>query len=535
MKEDPNLMQLDVFPLIGVRWRKPLIATCVLIFWLAFYAYCLFPGLGGMLNAGDSAKFQTLGHTSILVHGPGYPLILMLGSLVRTLALPWEPWWVMTFLMASLPGAIANTMAFLIVSRLTSSVVFGLAAAMLLGSAGLMAVQATEAEVYPLALAFILSIGFLLLQFVETKSLGCFIAACGVYALSFGNHLMMIMLVPVFLWITAAHFRILLRPRTIVTVVLFFMAGASQYLYLAWVTHSPSIAYSEYLPLPPTTGELVQYIAGTYFGDLYGSGLESTQTTEILLNTLAFAHPRFSGPVIVLGLLAFVSGWRRRDAAWTGLALVLGIGLTFTPFMLWYGAYDIRAFHLPVLGPLLIGSIAAIGWWLGRWPKVRLLVGVAFVVVGVARASEMGGYLSTRKPIFANLVETLDVIVPQSPVENPVVSMTYALRMATLYHELLGNVPKPASYRVTWRTQAEIAKRDPVGGLVIPTDGEQFLQWVEHRHPDLTCRTMPVEQRSGTPWPAYAFICEDRPIPPDLDRRDEGDSLDQKLIDTRKK
>lgn len=503
-------------------WRSRLIAISVLLFWMTYYGYCLFPGLGGMLNAGDSAKFQTLGHTSILVHGPGYPLILMLGSVVRALALPWEPWWAMGFLMASVPGAIANTMAFMIVGRLTRSVVFGLAAAMLLGSAGLMAVQSTEAEVYPLALAFILSTGFLLLLFIETKQKGYFIAACGVYALSFGNHLMMIMLVPVFLWVTIAHFRILLRPRIIITVVLLVMAGASQYLYLAWVSHSPTTAYSEYMPLPPTTQELIQYISGTYFGDLFGAGLASTQTTEVLLNTLSFAHPRLSAPIIGAGLLAIVFGWRRRDAAWTGLALILGIGLAFMPFTLWYGAYDIRAFHLPVLGPLLIGSIAAVGWWLGRWPKARLWGGALLLAFGVLRAGEMAGYLSAREPLFDGLVETLDMIVPQAPVENPVVSMTYGVRMATLYYELLGRAPGPAIYRVAWRTQDEIATRDPVAGLVVPTDGEQFLQWIEYRHPELRCRTMPVEQPPGTPWPAYAFLCEERAVPPAPDQRDDG-------------
>ncbi|WP_415404575.1 protein O-mannosyl-transferase family [Tateyamaria sp. SN3-11] len=494
-------------------WRSPLIAASVLFIWLVYYGFCIFPGLGGVLNAGDSAKFQTLGHTSILVHGPGYPLILMLGAVVRSLSLPFEPWWVMTFVMASVPGAVANMMAFLIVGRLTRSAVFGLAAAMLLGSAGLMAVQSTEAEVYPLALAFILSTGFLLLRFVETKQVGYFIAACGVYALSFGNHLMMIMLVPVFLWVTAAHFRILLRPKIIGAVLLLIAAGASQYLYLAWVTHAPGTAYSEYLPLPPTTTQLLQYIAGTYFGDLYGSGLASTQTTEVLLNTLSFAHPRLSAPIIVLGLLAMAAGWWQRQQGWKCVALILGIGLAFMPFTLWYGAYDIRAFHLPVLGPLLIGSIAAIGWALGRWPRARLGIGVVILAFGVLRSGEMAGYLSARTPLFDGLVETLEEVVAQSPVQDPVVSMTYDVRMATLYHELQNGVPKPASYRVTWRTQDEIAKRDPVGGIVLPTDGGQFLKWVEHRHPDLACETRTVEQTVATRWPAYAFLCEARALP----------------------
>ncbi|MCR9089044.1 MAG: DUF2723 domain-containing protein [Rhodobacteraceae bacterium] len=501
-------MQDNASTLSRVPWRSPLIATSVLLFWLIYYGYCLFPGLGGMLNPGDSAKFQTLGHTSILVHGPGYPFVLMLGAVVRAIDLPLEPWWVMAFAMASVPGAIANMMAFLLIGRLTKSLVFGLAGSALLGSAGLMAVQSTEAEVYPLALAFVLTTGFLLLRFLETRQPNYFIAACGVYALSFGNHLMMVMLVPVILWVVVAHFRILFRPRIVLLVTLLIAMGASQYLYLAWVTYSPSTAYSEYMPLPPTPMELVHYIAGTYFGGLYGSGLDSVQTTEVLLNTLSFAHPGLSAPIIALGVLLFVVGSRRRDAQWNGLALILGIGLAFTPFTLWYGAYDIRAFHLPVLGPMLVGSVAAIGWWLGRWPRLRLLVGVALLAFGGVRAWEVSGHLAAREPLFTDLVETLEGIVPQSPVADPLVSMTYPVRMATLYHELRGEVPQPATFRVAWRTETEIAKRDPVGGLVVPTDGEQFLQWIEHRQPELRCRVLPVEQPKATPWPAYAFLCE---------------------------
>lgn len=459
------------------------------------------------MNGGDSAKFQTLAHSQIMVHGPGYPLVLFLGAVLRALDLPVEPWRAMTFALAAVPGAVANTMAFLIVERATRSIAFGVAAAVLLGSASLMAVQATEAEVYPLALAFILATVFLLVLFVETGRRGYFLAACAVYAISFGNHLMMIMLVPLFLWVIAAHWRLLLRPRMVALVFLIFLIGACQYLYLAYIAFDPATEYSEYLPLPPAPVELLGYIAGTYFSGLYGSGLASTHTSETLLITLRSAHPWVSMSLIVVGVGLFAAGWRHRDAGWFALAIVLGAALSFLPFMLWYGAYDIQAFHLPVLGPLLIGAVAACGWWLGRWKMLQHAAALLLIVFGIWRAGIVADRLMEREPIFTNLPEAVEALVSQAPVDAPLVSMSYNLRMAVLYHELLGDLPE-ARYRVPWRVDSTVVESQPVSGIVVPTDGDQLLRWIEHRHPHLACRSQPLEQASSTPWPAYWFQCD---------------------------
>jgi len=482
------------------------IAFGLFAFWAAYYAWCMFPGLGGVMNAGDTAKFQTLAHTQILVHGPGYPLVLFLGAVLRALDLPVEPWRAMTFAMAALPGAVANMMAFLIVARVTRSLPFGIAGSLLLGSAGLMAVQSTEAEVYPLALAFVLSTTFLLILFIETKREGYFVAACAVYALSFGNHLMMIMLMPLFLLVTAVHRRRLLRPRIVASVLALVALGASQYLYLAYMTHHPDTAYSEYLPLPPTVTEFLRYITGTYFSGLYGSGLRSSYSSETLLVTLRAAHPWISTPLILAGVALFAAGGRRRDADWIGVATVFAVALSFVPFVIWYGAYDIQAFHLPVLGPLLIGAVAAIGWWLRRWRALQQGTAVLLIALGAWRAAVMAEGLTARQPVFTELPETLEALVAQAPIEDPLVSMTYGLRMATLYHELRGEAPQ-ARYRVPWRAEEAAVARAEIGGIVVPTDGEQLLRWIEHRHPDLACRSWALDQTEGTPWPAYAFSC----------------------------
>lgn len=484
-----------------------LVAAVVFLSSLTFYVLCLFPGLGGQLNSGDSAKFQVLGHTPIMVHGPGYPLVLMLGTVLRALALPLPEWWTLTVAMAAIPGAWANTIAFLLVHRLTRSVAFGAAAALLLGGAGLMAVQSTEAEVYALNIAFILTTASLLCLFVETRKLSYFLAACAVYAISFGNHLMMIMLVPVFLWITIANYRMILRPLPIALVALFVLVGASQYLFVAYTAYSPNTAYSEYMPLPPTVPELIEYILGTYFSELYGSGLSTINSLTALVNTVRSAHPWISLPLILAGALLFAAGWRRRDSAWLGLAILFGTALCFSGFALWYGAYDIEAFHLPVVGSSIVAATATLGWWLRGHRRLQTIVAALLITVGLARAGQTFVLLHEREPIFDGMKEAIEAMIAQSPVERPIFAMSYGVRMATLYHTLRGDLPDDPIYRVHWRAIGEIKDQDSVGGVVVPADGYQFIRWIQHHRSDLDCRTEKLDLPDENRWPAYAFEC----------------------------
>jgi hypothetical protein len=283
--------------------------------------------------------------------------------------------------------------------------------------------------------------------------------------------------------------------------------GASQYLFLAYAAYDPRTAYSEYMPRPPEPMELLHYGLGTYFSDLYGSGLDSPRNLLMLQSALRSAHPWLSLPLMAGGLVLLAAGWRRRDPAWFGLALLLGAGLSFVPFVLWYGAYDIRAFHGPVLGPLLVVSVATLGWWLRRSPGLRQLVAGILIAVGLIRAAHTGWLLSFREPEFHGVAGVVSRLVDQAPTQSPVVAMSYGLRMATLYEELRGEVPGSARYRVHWRAISETLDGGRVSGIVVPTDGRQFVAWILHYRPELECQTWDARQPAGARWPAYVFDC----------------------------
>jgi hypothetical protein len=488
-------------------------ATVIFLGSTLYYGVCLYPGLGGELNSGDSAKFQVLGVAPIMMHGPGYPLILMIASGLRALELPIAGWWLITFTISAVPGAIANAVAFLIIHRLTHHFLAAIAAALLLGSASLMAIQATEAEVYALHIAFVLGIIYLLLRFLEARRIEFFLAAAAVYAFSFGNHLMMIMMLPLFVWLTFLHQRLILRSDVIITVLGFIVLGASQYLYLAYVAWSPHTAWSEYMPLQPTAVELIRYILGFHFSNLYGSGLSSPLTTQALLKTIGNAHPWISGPLVAIGLTTLALGWRTRDSQWCGIALVYGVALCFAPFMLWYGAPDIQAFHLPVLAPLLLASIASVMRELHHRPAFwRNGMVVALLITGLFRSGETAVRLSDRESPFAELKLAIEKSMAYSPVAHPEVALNYPVRMAAMYYEMKGELPKFANYHLAWQLPEKIGKRDLIGGILVPHNLQAIIGNIEKRRPDMVCQTHRLTSLPNyIKWPIYSYICAAAP------------------------
>jgi hypothetical protein len=198
---------------------------------VAFFCYyaTLLPGL----DLGDSASFQTAAGSLTLSPRHAYPLYYALGS-VFTWLHPGEPARAMN-VASAVYGALAVGLATYLAARLAESIVAGLGAGMFLAFSYTFWTQAITAEVYTLHLLVAGASIVALLAWADGPTPGRLGLFYAIYALGFGNHLSMVLLLPAF-----AVFLLVcrskgsgdpLRPRLITMAVVIAGVGTLQY---AW-------------------------------------------------------------------------------------------------------------------------------------------------------------------------------------------------------------------------------------------------------------------------------------------------------------
>lgn len=195
---------------------------------LSVYLRTMLPGVGGY---GDTSKFQFIGATLGLPHPSGFPTYIFVNALFARL-----PWGTLAWrinLMSAVFGALTVGMLSLTLSRLTRSAAAAVCCPLLFAFTFTFWSTCLVAEVYTLAFFFISATMYCLVVWRETARRKWFYLACLLYALSFGNHLMVIVLIPPFLLLVVATDRSIFRsPRAIGAVALIVLLGAAQYLYL---------------------------------------------------------------------------------------------------------------------------------------------------------------------------------------------------------------------------------------------------------------------------------------------------------------
>jgi len=211
-------------------------------FVLAVYAQTILPGLASW---GDSAKFQFIGKVLGTPHQPGYPLYVLINYLfihvvpIGSIALRVN--------LLSAVFALAALLVFLnllLVLKLRPWVAFITALSFaFMYSTWLYAIIP---EVYSLNLLFLVVVINLLIRWGQTRGERYFYLACLVYGLSFGNHQVMIALLPSFIfWVWVTDRRSFLEPRKILWVIGCVLLGLATYLYIPWRTNDPATAYLE--------------------------------------------------------------------------------------------------------------------------------------------------------------------------------------------------------------------------------------------------------------------------------------------------
>ncbi len=396
-----------------------LISLIVLVF-AGLYIYTLYPGIGGRINYGDSAKWQFLWAINGTPHSTGYPLFLILtkvfGETLTFLPIPTR------ITMASLLPALGTlALIYLISSQLITSLWARLLPVTLIASSVTFWSQATEPEVYAVNAFLFSSVIYLLIKYESSRDDRFLVASAFVYAISFGNHLTMITLLPGVIFLVASvNPRAFINPRFVLLVSVFILIGFSQYFYVLYLSHQGS-PYLEYIGRNATVGRWISYITGGQFSEnIAGLGLR-----DILLwsvpNFFRKAQQNISLPVVAIGFLPLLGLWSRFSVTsprvYSSRRIILFLYLVLGGQLLYCLSYriaDIEVYFIPsyiVLAILAAYSIAGLPWLILR--RLGLLT---LLLVSLVNTTENIEYMKLRHNLRQSEVERIFSLLPAQSV-----------------------------------------------------------------------------------------------------------------------
>jgi len=314
-------------------------AAIVAIAAYLLYHATLLPGF----DFGDTGSFQTAVSTPLITPRDGYPLYFAIGKLAVWITRA-EPARALN-LASAFEAAIACGLLSLLAAELSGSAAAGAAAALLFVTSYTFWSQAVIAEVYALHIAFVAGSTLLLLRWSNRPTTARLAAFFAVYALGFGNHLSMILLLPaftIFLLVSAPQgWRSMFAPRIVGLALACALAGALQY---AWNVHTMWL-----LPNPP--GGAVEALQRFWF-DVTKSDWRDTMVMTVpralvsdraamywfdLRQQFGIAGPLAAGA----GLAALAA------ASWRRAVLVGGLFAVNAAFAFGYNVGDTHVFYLP--------------------------------------------------------------------------------------------------------------------------------------------------------------------------------------------
>ena len=319
--------------------QQGLVAACVAaVAFLCYYA-TLLPGL----DLGDSASFQTGVGSLTLTPRQAYPLYDGLGNVFVWLY-PGEPARALN-LASAVYGALAVGLAAWLAALVCESLLAGLAAGLFLAFSYTFWTQAITAEVYTLHLLIVSAAGLAAMAWADRSSDGRLAVFYAVFALGFGNHLSMVLLLPAFTVFLLASRRSgpgdPLRPAMVSMAVAIAALGALQY---AWNFRG---LWADLVP-PASLGEgLAQFWFDVTKADWRETLVGTVSETGLQHRPAMYwfdLRQQFGVPGVVLAAIGFcyvLWRWPRRGAL---LLLMYAANLAFA----WtYNVGDAYIFFLP--------------------------------------------------------------------------------------------------------------------------------------------------------------------------------------------
>lgn len=333
-----------------------------------------------VFDLGDTGSFQTVVSDPLILPRHAYPLYFALGKLLIAVT-RLDPPFAMNLLSAIFGAAAVAAFAWL-AWELTGSALAGLWTGLLLAGSYTFWSQAIIAEVYSLELFFDAVVFIAAIRWWKRPGYGRLAWLYVWYALSFGNHLSMILLMPALVWLLwkrgardAAVRRQVFGPAGLLLAATIATAGAMQY---AWNFGG---LWAETAPRPPFSE-----LASTWWFDVTKSDWRENLVGTVLPKQYAERlamyrwdlRQQFGIAGIVLSICGVVALGIESGAL--AAALVLGY-LATVLFGFFYNVGDTHVFLLPSHVFVALFAGCAIAWLMNRAREVHGLIVPAIVAL----------------------------------------------------------------------------------------------------------------------------------------------------------
>lgn len=347
---------------------------------------------------GDTAEFQTIAYLGGLGHATGYPLYLALAKLFVYFPLG-SPAPNLNA-MSALFGVLTVLTVYLLAHRITGSAAGSMIAAALVGCGNTFWKQTSLAEVYTLHAFLFTLVLYLLIVWHKGGRSKWLCAGTFLFALSLGNHLTMILVLPGFLYLMVASRRdhnpaTLAKPMLtsaiaaligiVIVIMLYYMHDqtASTYDHLRAIEMLSPESWGRTAADFDSFWERLWYLATA---SQFTGNLLHVDSTALAQNFQTFLS-------IIPGNL----GWPGATLAVAGLAIclmrqrvtavfVIIVGLTFLGYDLLHGIMDIDVYYIPIwiIGAVAVGIGVGVALEWVRRLSIRMIPKMALVVIFTA-------------------------------------------------------------------------------------------------------------------------------------------------------
>ena len=363
--------------------RRLLAAALVGACAFALYRATLLPGV----DFGDTGSFQATVGSPVISPRDGYPLYFAIGSLFLH-ATNSEPAHALN-LASAVEGSLASGAIVLAAAELSGSIAAAIAAALLFAGSYTFWSQAIIAEVYALHALMASATLLLLLRWQIKPTLIRLTAFFAAYALGFGNHLSMVLLLPgyaLFLLIAApGGWRATVRPRVVILATTIAALGALQY---AWNLRE--------LWLRPHVPNGLFDALSIFWFDVTKSDWRETMVARVPQSMLSARvamytfdlRQQFGWPIPLVALVGLFALWRQ---SWRRGLLMLTLYAVNVLFAFSYNVGDTHVFYLPshlfiamLVAPALV-FIAETASQDRMRARFRIAVATAAIIYAAAR------------------------------------------------------------------------------------------------------------------------------------------------------